>query len=560
MASAVSMGAGGLHHLVLARLDSSRAHSAVLLHALVCALAVVVIAAGTAAAVVMAAAESDPVLIRLRRLCDGWLIAGSLLTLGRAVLLYRADQGGDVSMSFLGVARAVADVLVLGLLIALRYCLRRTDRAALTVALLGLAGVTAGDILRVTLPRSDTGGPAAVCWVTGLLLVAVSPWLPGSVSAVGFDRKMSPVIGVVTPFVPLAVCLTAFAAHAAVGARSDVPMWVLMGSVLVALCVRQGVAHADHLRLTHESTARADHYRSLIDHSCDVITTASPDGRVRYVSPAVHPALGYRPEDLVGVQMLRLCHPDDVEQLLRAVRVLRRDAATDGRCTGHRVVSRVRDAAGRWRHVEAVIGHHPQGLIVISRDAGDRVAERARLERLAFRDPLTGLPNRALFTDRVAGALRNRTAGAAAPVVLFVDLDGFKAVNDSAGHAAGDALLVQAARRLEASVPAGDVVARLGGDEFAALLVSHGRPGSSGALEVARRMLAALAEPYRLGSTTAVVSASIGMAAAAADSTPQELLHRADLAMYEAKTAGKGRVHVHGLRQLPGRSRTPTRH
>ncbi|MFF7885637.1 diguanylate cyclase domain-containing protein [Streptomyces sp. NPDC020794] len=107
----------------------------------------------------------------------------------------------------------------------------------------------------------------------------------------------------------------------------------------------------------------------------------------------------------------------------------------------------------------------------------ERVALQAQLERRAFHDALTGLPNRALFTDRVAHALRKRTVGTTPPAVLFLDLDGFKAVNDSAGHAMGDALLIQAARRLQASVRAGDTVARLGGDEFTALL--EGEAGAS---------------------------------------------------------------------------------
>ncbi|MFF4585631.1 diguanylate cyclase domain-containing protein [Streptomyces sp. NPDC001388] len=558
MSSAVSMGAGGVHHLVVEGFAFRGPLSAVLLDALVWVLAAVVIAAGIMATLVMAAADNDTVPIRLRRLCDGWLIAGSLLTVGRVVMLYRDVQGADVSMSFLTLARAVADMLVLGLLIALRYCLHRTERRAVTVAVLGLAGVTAGDMLRALRLHADVGCLTTVCWTSGLLLVAVSPWLPGSVGAVGFDRKMIPVIGVVAPFVPLVVCLLAVAVPPLFGVGGDLAMWGLVGSMLAALCVRQGTIHADHLRLTRECTERGEHYRTLIDHSCDVITIASLDGRVRYVSPAVHPALGYRPEDLVGVRLQRLCHPEDAEALVRAVRVLRSKGEVNSRGTGHRVVTRVRDAAGRWCHVEAVIGHHPEGLIVVSRDASDRVAERARLEHLAFHDALTGLPNRILFSDRLAQALRDGTENTAPPVVLFVDLDGFKSVNDSAGHAAGDDILVQASGRLRTSVPADGLVARLGGDEFAALLQGRSSPDPAGAEEVARRILDALAEPYRLGSTTALISASIGLAVAEPGITPRELLHRADLAMYEAKAAGKGRVRVHERRQLPVGSRTST--
>jgi diguanylate cyclase (GGDEF)-like protein len=129
--------------------------------------------------------------------------------------------------------------------------------------------------------------------------------------------------------------------------------------------------------------------------------------------------------------------------------------------------------------------------------------------------------------------------------VLFVDLDGFKAVNDSAGHAVGDALLVHAARRLQASVRAEDPVARLGGDEFAALLEGEAGTHPSRARDVAERIFSALTQPYQIAGKEALVSASIGMAVALPGVTPDELLHHADKAMYEAKRAGKARIRMH---------------
>jgi diguanylate cyclase (GGDEF)-like protein/PAS domain S-box-containing protein len=277
---------------------------------------------------------------------------------------------------------------------------------------------------------------------------------------------------------------------------------------------------------------------------------------VLYVSPAVHPVFGYHPEELVGAPLPLFCHPDDVETLMHAVRALRHEAEADIRGPGRRVSCRVRAADGRWCHVESTLSHHPKGMICLSRDVSDRAAQQAQLEHLAFHDALTGLPNRALFADRIAHALRKRAAGAAPPVVLFVDLDGFKAVNDSAGHATGDALLTHAACRLKASVRAGDTVARLGGDEFAALLEREAETDPLSAQEVAQRILAALTEPYRLGTMEAVVSASIGMAVAVPGITPQELLHHADLAMYAAKAAGKGRIRMHHSQLPPARSGT----
>ncbi|MEU2158909.1 GGDEF domain-containing protein [Streptomyces sp. NPDC019396] len=141
---------------------------------------------------------------------------------------------------------------------------------------------------------------------------------------------------------------------------------------------------------------------------------------------------------------------------------------------------------------------------------------------------------------RVAQATRRRTAATAPPAVLFVDLDGFKEVNDAAGHAAGDDLLVQAARRLPTSVRAGDTVARFGGDEFAAPLEGGTGPSPGGARAIAESLLAALMEPYRLGDKEAMVSASIGIALATPGITPEELLQHADLAHVRNQSSRQG--------------------
>ncbi|MFE9441130.1 diguanylate cyclase domain-containing protein [Streptomyces sp. NPDC006602] len=509
---------------------------------------------GALVALVMAAADNGTTMTWLRRLLDSWLIAGSLLTSGWVLLLHRADQGDDVSTSLLALARVVTGILVLGLLVALRFCMEHTERTANTVAILALILLSAGDILRILLPVPGNwcGIPlAAACWMTGLSLASVAPWLPGGVGGMGFDQRSMPVSGVVAAFVPLVVCALAISAHAVTGGPVDIVMTALAGSVLLALGARQGVTHADHLRIAQEAVAGEAHYRTLVDGTLDVITTISRDGVVLYVSPAVHPVFGYRPEEVVGAHLPLFCHPEDVAPLMQAVQRLQQDAASGACGPGHRVSCRLRSADGRWRHVESTISHHPEGMIFISRDVSERVAQQAQLEHLAFHDALTGLPNRALFSDRVAHALRKRTTGAAPPVVLFVDLDGFKAVNDSAGHATGDALLAHAARRLQASVRAGDTIARLGGDEFAALLEWEAGTSPSSAREVAARILSALTKPYRIGSTDTVVSASIGMAVAAPQVTPEELLHQADLAMYAAKAAGKGRIHMHHSQPPP---------
>jgi diguanylate cyclase (GGDEF)-like protein len=182
------------------------------------------------------------------------------------------------------------------------------------------------------------------------------------------------------------------------------------------------------------------------------------------------------------------------------------------------------------------------------RYAVERQRSERRLVRLALSDPLTGLPNRILFADRLEQALaraaRSASRARKAPqlLLMFIDLDGFKEVNDTMGHLAGDEVLVEVARRLSHEVRDSDTVARLGGDEFTVLC--EGVQGDGG-VALARRIADVLSDPYPTESGEAQLSAAIGIAAAAPlHEDGAALLRRADSAMYEAKRAGAGRVAV----------------
>jgi diguanylate cyclase (GGDEF)-like protein len=191
-------------------------------------------------------------------------------------------------------------------------------------------------------------------------------------------------------------------------------------------------------------------------------------------------------------------------------------------------------------------------VALISRQAmtlweNQRLAEKLRaaaatLAHHAYHDELTGLPNRVLLTDRLEHALTQRAAEWEPVAVLFLDLDGFKAVNDSAGHGTGDQVLIEAARRLTETLRVGDTVARFGGDEFVAVL-EIGTP-ADGARLTAERLLTVLSVDYRIGAGSHLVGASIGLAFSEPGGSAAELLRRADAAMYAAKSAGKGRVHA----------------
>jgi diguanylate cyclase (GGDEF)-like protein/PAS domain S-box-containing protein len=180
----------------------------------------------------------------------------------------------------------------------------------------------------------------------------------------------------------------------------------------------------------------------------------------------------------------------------------------------------------------------PDEVVAISRDVTERKLLEQRLAHQATHDPLTGLPNRALFDARLDEALDRARQEQALLGVLFIDLDNFKEVNDRLGHAAGDRVLTAVADRLRLSIRGGDTVARIGGDEFAVLLegISH----RSEAELVARRTVERIGRPVRIGVTPAQTTASIGVAVGMPDG-PVNLLDAADLAMYDAKRQGKGR-------------------
>ena len=179
------------------------------------------------------------------------------------------------------------------------------------------------------------------------------------------------------------------------------------------------------------------------------------------------------------------------------------------------------------------------GRVLCVQDITVRKHLEAQLHRAALHDPLTDLPNRRLLLDRLEHALAVATIVGAAVAVLFIDLDGFKAVNDSHGHEIGDQLLIQCADRLKGCLRDADTVARLGGDEFVVLL--EGVADSEEPQAIAKRLLHALMQPFKLDRATVRISASIGIATGTS-CTPRTLLHAADSAMYEAKGTGVGQI------------------
>jgi diguanylate cyclase (GGDEF)-like protein/PAS domain S-box-containing protein len=321
----------------------------------------------------------------------------------------------------------------------------------------------------------------------------------------------------------------------------------LMTAIIFALTLlvmlRQGVILGDEAQLRAERAAGLveARYASLIRNASDVIMITDVDGHLRFVSPAAVHAIGADPDELVNRSLLDIWSGSDRERLTA---FLAEVTASKGRPVGPVELS-VSRSSGR-RTVEALgtnLLDDPAvaGLALNFRDVSERKALEEQLSYLAFHDSLTLLANRSLFRNRVehALALAHRTERSVA--VLFLDLDNFKNVNDSRGHGAGDRLLQAAAQRLVKSTRESDTVARLGGDEFAILLEGVASPDAE---QIAAKIIDVFKAPLALDGNDIVVSTSIGIAYSHPQDDTEHLLRNADIAMYSAKAAGKGRYTV----------------
>ena len=277
-------------------------------------------------------------------------------------------------------------------------------------------------------------------------------------------------------------------------------------------------------------------FRSLVQRASDLTVVTDAVGIVHYVSPAAETLLGHRPEDLLHLPLLVHVEPDQRAGVGQAIAFL---AEQPGLV--HTIELRLCTRDGRVRSVEAVCQNlladaDVGGLVWNGRDVTERRALEDELTHQANHDPLTGLANRVLLLDRLRGALAGRDTVS----VILVDLDGFKNVNDTLGHPAGDELLRSAAQRLLGCVRPEDTTARLGGDEFA--VVTHGGPEL--AQSVGRRIVESLRRPFGVAGHEVRIGASVGVASRDGRESAEDLLRDADIAMYAAKKAGKGRVEV----------------
>ncbi|HEU0016420.1 MAG TPA: EAL domain-containing protein [Longimicrobium sp.] len=285
-------------------------------------------------------------------------------------------------------------------------------------------------------------------------------------------------------------------------------------------------------------------FRTVVESLGEALLITDLDDVVQYANPRVEEVYGWRPDELLGRRGYEVLIPgEDVSVFLE-----RMGRRVDGVAERYEMRAARKDGSTGWIEVHGSPFRNAAGEIVGTVGAITDITDRKRVEEQlahdALHDALTGLPNRALFLDRLGHALERIRRNRGAPfAVLFLDVDRFKLINDSLGHGTGDELLREIGARLAHSLRPGDTVSRFGGDEFTIMLEGVGTAVE--ATHVADRLLQALGMPFSLGGREVFTSASIGIAlCASGEARAEDLLRNADAALGRAKTQGKGRYEV----------------
>ncbi len=272
----------------------------------------------------------------------------------------------------------------------------------------------------------------------------------------------------------------------------------------------------------------------LFEMTSDLLATVSTDGRIMLLNPAWEQVLGWTRGELQERPIADFIHPEDAEQALSPI-LMREDEAAEV----ENLSARFRHRDGSWHWLLWSARRDGETWYAAARDVTDRVW----LERQALHDPLTRLPNRLLLMDRARQAVTRLHRSRGVLAMLFIDLDKFKAVNDSLGHDVGDGLLVSVAERLAELMRESDTVARLGGDEF--VILAEELESEAEAMALGARVIEALEQPFPLGSAEVAMLASVGISVARDSGVdPEAMLREADLAMYRAKGAGGRRLEL----------------
>ncbi|TMD04890.1 MAG: EAL domain-containing protein [Chloroflexi bacterium] len=496
---------------------------------------------------------------RLRTLFDGSIIAIALLFISWSTALGAAysQASGGLWEKAIGLAYPMTDVVMASIVL---FLLPRAPAARRVPLLLLGAGILANTVsdsvftyLQLAHTYGNVGNAIDAGWVLGFGLIALAAVRASSGRSLPASRPDERIsrVGILLPYGPVALAgIFAIIREATVGSFD---LFLFIAGLLVAalLVVRQLLTLFENLSLNRSLEAKVEagtaelrrseeRFRSLVQHSSDAITIIDAGYIARYASPSVERIFGYR-SDAAG-PIFDVVNPDDrpgLQALLESLVARPGSTAT--------IDARLRHRDGSWRYCELTITNLLQdpsvgGLVINARDITDRKTLEEQLTHQAFHDSLTGIANRALFMDRLRQTIARAARRTEKPAVMFLDLDGFKTVNDSLGHGVGDELLAAVATRLRVVVRAGDTMARLGGDEFGILL--EDTEGPEVLVNVADRLTEQFQAPFALDTGEIFMSASVGIAPFTGRETADDLLRNADIAMYTAKAAGRARYQM----------------
>ncbi|HEX7177127.1 MAG TPA: EAL domain-containing protein [Pyrinomonadaceae bacterium] len=459
---------------------------------------------------------------------------------------------------------AVPLAALCALAVSLRFS--RTAGGHLSGAMLGAAATYAASWAIGSLPAQTAGlQPTAELMLLSVFLLAFTraaadsvPTALGEAQETGTGAPRAYLKTLTWSFVAY------FAAASAAGLLVTLAAWTGLDAVLVALAtggvlhftlrnrataaargakVAGAAAEASHVALP---SAGREVLLNAFEHAQIGMAVVSARGEWVRVNRALCELLGRSEQELLSTDLQGVTHPDDLGPALAALKKLLK-----GKDTGMDTeVRHLCGADGRhvWAHWSvgrfvAASNEEPHFIFQIQ-DIGERKVSEERLLHDAFHDPLTGLPNRALFIDHVKMAIsRARRRDDRPFAVLFIDLDRFKVINDSLGHLSGDDMLVGVARRLEGCLREGDTVARVGGDEFTVLLDEL--QNAEEAIQIAERIQRDVSAAFQINGHEVFTTLSIGIAHGAPEyADPEDILRDADTAMYRAKTLGKARHEV----------------
>jgi diguanylate cyclase (GGDEF)-like protein/PAS domain S-box-containing protein len=498
-------------------------------------------------------------LSHLRGAAEGLLIAAGCFLISWCAVIADvfARSGALTTGHIVNLAYPVLDAVALSGVLFVAVRVKEQLPAGLGLVALGITFVAISDsafwYLNALNPKFPRVSPIDIGWVAGFLVITVAAaqrHRPRRWTRALAAGRLVPGLPTLPAAVGIATALVSWSVGKSLGPPA-VLLSISAALVLLALLLQLIVVYENHAlttdlerrveQRTAELRATERYYHALVQHSSDVITVVDPDLTMRYVSDSMQDIFGHKPAELVGRRLEAVTGGSSA-----LTQALTRTMTEVGHVS--RVEWELTDATGRIRYAESAITNlinDPSvgALVVNTRDATDQVALQRQLSHQAFHDPLTGLANRALLTDRAEQALVRSARSGATVAVVLVDLDGFKFVNDSLGHQVGDVVLCEVARRLESLVRSEDTVARLGGDEFVILVDDVSGLEETKAL--AERVCDVLRPRFSLPGWDYAVTASVGVAIGSASEVDvHDLVRDADTAMYVAKTSGKDSVRL----------------